>query len=130
MNVTVDQRPKGHPEVDGEGIEYTWANFKISLRSVLLDNRRTKAQFLDTVKLAISRDVGAQLTKTKKLKISGRAKDFISAYYLLHNKNQNESSVQPNSSNYKGWGKHGDLSGKHWWFGPGHIARNKAKYLI
>eukprot|EP00957_Ditylum_brightwellii_P044261 3357797-Ditylum_brightwellii.AAC.1 len=51
MNVTVDQSPKGHPEVAGEGIEYTWSNSKIYLRSVLLDNRRTKAQFLDAVKL-------------------------------------------------------------------------------
>eukprot|EP00957_Ditylum_brightwellii_P161394 12288930-Ditylum_brightwellii.AAC.1 len=51
MNVTADRSPKGHPEVAGEGIEYTWANSNIYLRSVLLYNRRTKAQFLDTVKL-------------------------------------------------------------------------------
>eukprot|EP00957_Ditylum_brightwellii_P188828 14373251-Ditylum_brightwellii.AAC.1 len=35
-----------------------------------------------------------------------------------------------NSSSYKGRGNQGILGGKHWWFGPGHIARNKANYLI
>eukprot|EP00957_Ditylum_brightwellii_P027072 2046806-Ditylum_brightwellii.AAC.1 len=95
MNVTADQSPKCHPEVAGKGIEYTCASSKICLRSVPLDNRRTKAQFLDTVKLAISRNAGAQLTKTKISKFSGRARDFIAAYYLLQNKNRNESSVQP-----------------------------------
>eukprot|EP00957_Ditylum_brightwellii_P014437 1087331-Ditylum_brightwellii.AAC.1 len=38
--------------------------------------------------------------------------------------------VTSNRSSYKGRGKHGDLGRKHWWFGPGRIARNKAKYLI
>eukprot|EP00957_Ditylum_brightwellii_P059633 4526689-Ditylum_brightwellii.AAC.1 len=35
-----------------------------------------------------------------------------------------------NSTTYKGRGKHGNLGGKHWWFGPGCIARNKVNYLI
>eukprot|EP00957_Ditylum_brightwellii_P004068 309127-Ditylum_brightwellii.AAC.1 len=34
------------------------------------------------------------------------------------------------SSSYKRRGKHGDLGGKHWWFRPGHIAKNEANYLI
>eukprot|EP00957_Ditylum_brightwellii_P102189 7789603-Ditylum_brightwellii.AAC.1 len=34
-----------------------------------------------------------------------------------------------NSSSYKGKGETWDLGGKHWWFGPGLIARNKANYL-
>eukprot|EP00957_Ditylum_brightwellii_P093002 7080807-Ditylum_brightwellii.AAC.1 len=38
--------------------------------------------------------------------------------------------MQYNSSSYKGRGKHGDLGGKHWWFGPGYITRNKVNYLI
>ena len=95
MNVTVDRSPKGHPEVAGEGIEYTWANSKIYLRSVPLDNRRTKAQFLDAVRLSISRDSGAQLSRPKISKFSGRARDFIAAYYLLHNQNKTDLSVKP-----------------------------------
>jgi len=95
MNVTVDRSPKGHPEVAGEGIEYTWANSKIYLRSVPLDNRRTKTQFLDAVRLSISRDSGAQLSRTKVSKFSGRARDFIAAYYLLHNQNKTGLSVKP-----------------------------------
>jgi hypothetical protein len=95
MSVTVDRSPKGHPEVAGEGIEYTWANSKIYLRSVPLDNRRTKAQFLDAVRLSISRDSGAQLSRTKISKFAGRARDFIAAYYLLHNQNKKDSSVKP-----------------------------------
>eukprot|EP00957_Ditylum_brightwellii_P105480 8040968-Ditylum_brightwellii.AAC.1 len=46
------------------------------------------------------------------------------------NMDQSYDAAQSNSSSYKGRGKHGDLGGKQWWFGPGHIARNKANYLI
>eukprot|EP00957_Ditylum_brightwellii_P006746 512075-Ditylum_brightwellii.AAC.1 len=38
--------------------------------------------------------------------------------------------VPLNSSSYKGREKHGNLGGKHWWFGPGCIAKYKANYLI
>ena len=31
VSVVVDRTPKGHPELAGEGIEYTWANSKIFL---------------------------------------------------------------------------------------------------
>eukprot|EP00957_Ditylum_brightwellii_P211282 15365997-Ditylum_brightwellii.AAC.1 len=78
----------------GEGIKYTWANSKKYLRGVPLEKRRNKAQFLDTAKLANSRDVGAELSKMKISKFSGHARDFIPAYHLLQNKNKNGSSVQ------------------------------------
>eukprot|EP00957_Ditylum_brightwellii_P179226 13653827-Ditylum_brightwellii.AAC.1 len=41
-----------------------------------------------------------------------------------------EGSLVVNSISYKRKEKHGSLDGKHWWFGPGHTARNKANYLI
>jgi hypothetical protein len=47
------------------------------------------------VKLAISRESGARLSRRKVSIFSGCARDFIAAYDLLHNTNQNDSSLQP-----------------------------------
>eukprot|EP00957_Ditylum_brightwellii_P109500 8351142-Ditylum_brightwellii.AAC.1 len=45
MDVVVDRSPKCHPEIAGEGIQYTWANSKMFLRGVPLEKRRNKGQF-------------------------------------------------------------------------------------
>eukprot|EP00957_Ditylum_brightwellii_P115703 8825766-Ditylum_brightwellii.AAC.1 len=34
ISVVVDRTPKGHPELAGKGIEYTWANSEIYLQNV------------------------------------------------------------------------------------------------
>eukprot|EP00978_Attheya_sp_CCMP212_P040488 scaffold221418_cov54-Attheya_sp.AAC.1 len=40
INIIIDRSPKYHPEVAGEGIEYTWAMSKIYMRST---NKQEKA---------------------------------------------------------------------------------------
>eukprot|EP00957_Ditylum_brightwellii_P196577 14978034-Ditylum_brightwellii.AAC.1 len=46
LNITVDSSPKGHPEVAGEGIEYTWANAKYYLQTIPIGKRKTAQQFM------------------------------------------------------------------------------------
>eukprot|EP00957_Ditylum_brightwellii_P175450 13356884-Ditylum_brightwellii.AAC.1 len=45
VSVAVDCTPKGHSELAGEGIEYTWANSKIFLCRVPIGKRKTVEQF-------------------------------------------------------------------------------------
>eukprot|EP00957_Ditylum_brightwellii_P042521 3219695-Ditylum_brightwellii.AAC.1 len=41
-----DRRPKCHPELQGEGIEYTWVIAKIRLRGVALEKRTNKGNLM------------------------------------------------------------------------------------
>ena len=84
LNITVDQSPKCHPEVAGEGIEYTWAQSKIYLRRLPLSKRKTKDQFRKQLDLALSEKEGACLNREFVRKTSARARDYIVAYYNLH----------------------------------------------
>ena len=85
LDVTVDRSPKGHPEVAGEGIEYTWANSKLYLRTVPISQRKTAQQFLQQVRLSLARSKGANLSKPKIRRFSARARDYIGAYHYLQN---------------------------------------------
>eukprot|EP00957_Ditylum_brightwellii_P152422 11603423-Ditylum_brightwellii.AAC.1 len=44
LDVMVDHSPKGHPKVAGEGIEHTWVNSKLYLRTVPVLQRKTAQQ--------------------------------------------------------------------------------------
>eukprot|EP00978_Attheya_sp_CCMP212_P029737 scaffold106729_cov29-Attheya_sp.AAC.1 len=59
IKITIDRTPKCHPEVAGEGIEYSWAMSKMYIRSVPINKRRTLSQFHDHVNFALSRTEGA-----------------------------------------------------------------------
>ena len=50
MGVKLDRTPKCHPELAGEGIEYTWAFAKPFYRHSSIDAKRSKAKFLELVK--------------------------------------------------------------------------------
>eukprot|EP00957_Ditylum_brightwellii_P161108 12266601-Ditylum_brightwellii.AAC.1 len=45
ISITIDQSPKGHPKVAGEGIKYTWVCVKCYMRTVPVGERKTTAQF-------------------------------------------------------------------------------------
>eukprot|EP00957_Ditylum_brightwellii_P136023 10372837-Ditylum_brightwellii.AAC.1 len=45
LNVTVDRSPKGHPEIAGEGIDYTWASAKYYLHTVPNRKRKLHSSF-------------------------------------------------------------------------------------
>ena len=101
INVTIDRSPKGHPEVAGEGIEYTWANAKFFLRTVPLEKRRSVEQFKQQVRLALSRDKGAMLSQEKIIRFSARARDYIAAYHHLHKASQpktKDNTASPHST--------------------------------
>ena len=42
LNVIVDRTPKCHPEIAGEGVEYSWAAAKINYRRLRITEKRTK----------------------------------------------------------------------------------------
>ncbi len=62
MHVQVDQSPKCHCEVAGEGIEYTWVCAKNHYRQIQLEQKRGKEKFKNSVRLCMSREV---LTREK-----------------------------------------------------------------
>ena len=45
LGVSVDRTPKCHPELAGEGIEYTWALAKLKYRSAPIGDKISKANF-------------------------------------------------------------------------------------
>jgi hypothetical protein len=45
MGVEVDHTPKCHPQLVGEGIEYTWARCKNHFCNILLDRKRGTENF-------------------------------------------------------------------------------------
>lgn len=92
MNVIVDRTPKCHPELAGEGIEYTWDNSKSYIRGVPIGKRRRAADFLHHVHMALSQEEGANLNKNKVRKFSARARDYVAAYYILHENDDIERS--------------------------------------
>ncbi len=57
MGVAIDQSPKCHCEIAGEGIEYTWACAKNHYRGILLDKKRGKENFVKSVRECLSKDV-------------------------------------------------------------------------
>lgn len=86
-DITIDRTPKCHPEVAGEGIEYTWAQSKLYIRNLPIKKRKRVKDFLSHVQLALSADKGANLTKELIRKLSARARDYMAAYHILSNDN-------------------------------------------
>eukprot|EP00957_Ditylum_brightwellii_P069055 5241678-Ditylum_brightwellii.AAC.1 len=93
MSITIDRSPKGHPEVAGEGIKYTWVCAKFYMRTVPVGKRKTAAQFWREVRLSLSTTGGATLNYNKICKFAARARNYISTYHLLHNTSANHSKV-------------------------------------
>ena len=85
MNITVDRTPKCHPEVAGEGIEYSWAHAKIYLRNIPLKDRKQYGHFKRHVHLSLSPSDGSKLSQTRVAKFSARSRDYIAAYFSLAN---------------------------------------------
>ena len=71
--------PKYHAEMAGEGIEYTWAHAKWKFWCEPLRKKKTKAQFLELVKLCLS---SKAISKSLVRKVSRKARMYMIAYYL------------------------------------------------
>jgi hypothetical protein len=80
ISISVDRTPKCHPELAGEGIEYSWGCAKNYYRRLPLADKKGKENFKRSVRSAISRD---HLTTDRIRKFSRRAREYIVAYKLL-----------------------------------------------
>ena len=85
LGVRVDRTPKCHCELAGEGIEYAWACAKNKYRSILLENKKGKENFITSVRLCTSTDV---LTRERVKKFARRARRYIMGYHVLHQSSQ------------------------------------------
>jgi hypothetical protein len=57
MGILVDQTPKCHCKLAGEGIKYTWGCSKNHYQSMKLQSKKGKEKFRDAVKKCISEDL-------------------------------------------------------------------------
>jgi hypothetical protein len=80
MGVVVDQSPKCHCEIAGEGIEYLWGNAKNKYRKLPIQDKRGKATFRSTVQQCLSRE---QLTTVFVRKASKQAREYMVAYQAI-----------------------------------------------
>jgi len=88
IRIIVDRTPVCHPEIAGEGIEYTWAVAKIILRMIPYSERKKQKDFLKQVQAALctKKENNGKLTIETVRKLSARARDYMAAYYILHQK--------------------------------------------
>jgi hypothetical protein len=91
MGVIVDRTPKCHPELAGEGIEYSWGCAKNRYRQLPLVEKKKKEKFVGSVRLCLSNEV---ISQERVVKFSKRAREYICAYHTLH-KEQDETHLDP-----------------------------------
>jgi len=96
LGVKVDRTPKCHPEMAGEGIEYSWAAAKGFYRRLPLSEKRSKAKFRESVTRCLNmQDV---LTILRQRMFSRRAREYMVAYHTLDNQ---QESREKNSDEKK-----------------------------
>ncbi len=88
LEVEVDHSTKSHPELAGEGIEYSLGHAKIMYRKAKLWQKKGKENFKNLVSACISEEEGEDkggLTPEMIRHFSRRARHYILAYlYLEH----------------------------------------------
>jgi hypothetical protein len=96
MGVNIDRTPKCHPELAGEGVEYTWALAKLYYRNAPINRKRRKDSFRLLVNECLSRNGNLQINRIRKC--SRRARDYIVAYKAIeeiqNKKNVNKETNQ------------------------------------
>jgi hypothetical protein len=80
LGITVDRTPKCHPEIAGEGIEYSWGCGKNRYRRLPWNEKRGKENFLKNVRECTSTK---HITQELVRKFSRRARRYMLAYYKL-----------------------------------------------
>ena len=86
LSVEVDRSTKCHPELAGEGIEYTWGRAKGLYRKARLSDKKGKENFRELVKSCLSTEVGTgkgSLTHLMICKFSRRAQCYILTYFWI-----------------------------------------------
>jgi hypothetical protein len=88
LGVKVDQMPKCHPEMAGEGVEQAWAGAKGFCRRLPLSEKRSKAKFRKAVSRCI--DTEQVLTVARQRRFGRRARGCIVACNVLDNAEEDE----------------------------------------
>jgi len=100
LGVLVDRSPKCHPEVAGEGIEYSWGCGKGKYRRLPLTDKRRKENFRNSVRQCLDRMT--VLTIERQRMFSKRARQYMLAYHSIElSKEKRESGGEAESSNEK-----------------------------
>ena len=91
MGVRIECSPKFHPEIAGEGIEYSWGLAKNTYRSFPLKQKKTKEGFRKLVQCSLNPEV--VMTKSAVRKFARRQRRYILAYLGLENAKEANSNA-------------------------------------
>jgi hypothetical protein len=91
MGVLVDRTPKCHPELAGEGIEYSWGCAKNRYHRLPIAEKKRKEKFVGGMRLCISNEV---ISQQRVDKFSKCAPEYICAYHTL-NREQDKTHLDP-----------------------------------
>jgi hypothetical protein len=94
MGALIDRTPKCHPELAGEGIEYSWGCAKNYYQRLPLEENRKKEKFLGSVRKSMSKEV---LSQERRVKFSKRAREYIMSYHMIR---QQQNLQQQPSQDY------------------------------
>jgi hypothetical protein len=83
LGVKVDRTPKCHPEMAGEGVEYSWAGAKGFYCRLPLSEKRSKAKFREAVTRCLDSEL--VLTMARQRMFSRRAREYMVAYNAMDN---------------------------------------------
>jgi hypothetical protein len=89
--VKVEQTPKCHPKIAGEGIEYDWGCGKGVYHRLPLSQKRTKEKFWESVKECLDSD--KVLPFDCRHIFSKCAREYMLAYNILDNSKETGSAA-------------------------------------
>jgi hypothetical protein len=75
LGAVIDRTSKCHCEIAGKGIKYSWGLAKNQNRKILLENKRGREKFIQSVRECISRTL---------ITLISRARKILQAGMLLH----------------------------------------------
>ncbi len=91
LGVLVDRTPKCHPELAGEGIEYSWGCAKNYYRRLPLEEKRKK-KFMGSVRKSLAMEV---LNQECVIKFSKQAREYIMSYHTIWLEQQQTGEHDP-----------------------------------
>jgi hypothetical protein len=104
LGVVFDHSTKSHPELAGEGIEYTWGKAKGVYRNARLADKKGKDNFRKLVSHCLSTQKGAgggELSKEMIHKFSRQARHYILAFYYIEHEQESSITKEMSEINIK-----------------------------
>ena len=95
MGVHVDRTPKCHPEMAGEGVEYSWGCAKGLYRRLPLKDKKSKEKFRESVRKCLST---GNIDKKQQRKFSRRAREYMLAYRAIEQQQATNNSDNENNN--------------------------------